>query len=835
MKRLLLLSVLFCTAAAFAESRPRMLLNYGEGILQTASTPGSYMGALGSFWNPAGWATMSRSEAVFTWNDRNEARKRLDNWGLLVGGHGIGASMHRTLIPTGEDFMRIDDYQLALAGGSRADNWGVSYGWSKGLGAGDLRQHYVTVGNIVRPYKYISVGCTGTLGLRNGRTQGQADLGLRPFNGSHRVTLFGDIAAHDKDNPTTMQWGAGLEVMPLDGIRIAGKISKLHPDEPASWFTVGVGFTLDATSLHVIPHYDKDSERQFTSYAIRVGRVEPSIQAKKLIEKDQRIVALGMRGALTYRKAKWLESDRHSLYEMLQLVDEAKADRSIGGIALNLSGFSSTLELAWELTEKLKEFRADGKEVYMFVDRPGMVQTYLMTQADYVWMDPLGDIDMFGWVMGRTYHKGMFEKLGLGVEEWRYFEYKSAFESYARKDMSEKDREQRQTLLDAFHAEWKRAITENMGISSDSIELALDSLGIVTAHEAERFGFVDTLGRWDDAEELIEFARGSKSSFIEREDLAEDDQSDPYWGEYPRVAVVYALGECAMDTGIRARYTSRLLKRLAEDEDIEAVVLRVDSPGGDGMASDWVADGMREVSKEKPMVVSQGRLAASGGYWLSSPGDRVFTSPFTITGSIGVIAGWVWNEGLTDKTGLTYDKVQVGRHADLGSGVTLPILNLEVPNRTVTEEERVRIEKMIRGHYDDFVGRVAEDRALPREDVEKVAQGRVWAGQAAIDRNLVDEIGGLEQSIAYAKQSAGFSKKEKVQVIEYPKQEWINFDRLFGQASPMSIIASRLGLLSKQAQPVEAEMDYSLHVIEQYAKFRGTPLFMLPPEDMFDE
>lgn len=835
MRRFIFLLVLLSAFQAIASSRPPMLLNYGEGILPTASTPGSYMGALGSYWNPAGWATMSRSEAVFTWDDRNSAPKRLDNWGILLGGNGVGASMRRTLVPNGLDYMHIDDYQLALAGGSRADNWGVSYGWSKGLGAGDVRQHYATIGNIMRPYKFVSIGSTWTLGLRNGRTQGQADLGLRPLRGSHRLTLFGDIAANDKDSPKTLQWGAGVEVTPIDGIRLAGKFSKLLADDPAPIFTLGIGFSLDATSVHIAPNYDKDSERQYTNFAIRVGKVEPSFPAKKWIEKDERVVALGMRGLLTYQKARWLEPDRHALLETLQLIDDAKQDRSIGGIALNLSGFAAPLELTWELAEKLKEFRASGKKVYMYTDRPAMIQTYLLTQADYAWIDPLGSIDMFGWVMARTYYKGMLEKLGLGVEEWRYFEYKSAFEAFARKDMSEKDREQRQALLDEFHSEWSRAIAEGCGLSADSLALAMDSLGVLTAHEAERFGLVDTVGRWDDAPELIEYYKGTKPRFVERHELDDEIQSDPHWGEYPKIAVVYAIGECAMDTGIRARYTSRLLKSLAKDRDIQAVVLRVDSPGGDGMASDWVADGMREVSAEKPMIVSQGRVAASGGYWLSSPGDRVFTSPFTITGSIGVIAGWVWNNGLTGKTGLTFDKVQIGRHADLGYGVVVPLLNVEIPDRPVTDEERQRVEKIIRGHYDDFVGRVAEDRALPREEVEAIAQGRVWSGQAALERNLVDEIGGIEQSILYAKDKAGIRKREKFKIVEYPKSSWINFDRLFASASPLAMIASRIGL-SKQSTQSVADIPYSLQVLRSYAEHPGEPLLLLPAEyDLGDE
>ncbi|MBK6764735.1 MAG: S49 family peptidase [bacterium] len=443
-----------------------------------------------------------------------------------------------------------------------------------------------------------------------------------------------------------------------------------------AWF----GFSL-TRQVFVAPHYDNDSERLYTNYALRVGEVEPSFPASKYIDREKQVVAVGMRGQLTYQKSRWFDPGRQSLFETLEWIETAKNDLAIGGIVLNMSGFNSSTELAWELTEKLKDLRRTGKKVYMYVDRPGMTQMYIMSQADYVWMDPVGDINIFGWVMGRTYYKGMFEKLGLGVEEWRYFEYKSAFESLARTNMSEKDREQRQALLDEFNAAWLKGISEGLGVNSDSVMLAVDSLGMVSAHEAYLFGLVDSLGRWDDAPELIEVWNGQRPEIIERQEMVESEFVDPRWGEYPKIALVYALGECALDTGIRGRYTSKLLRRLAKNKNIEAVVLRVDSPGGDGLASDWVAEQMRVVSDEKPMIVSQGRLAASGGYWISSPADRIFTSPFTITGSIGVIAGWIWNDGLTDKTGLTFDKVMVGKHADLGSGVILPLIGAEIPDR----------------------------------------------------------------------------------------------------------------------------------------------------------
>lgn len=825
------LMILICAATAFAGERDPLLLNYGRGILETSSTPGAYLGALGSYWNPAGWAAMSKEEAVFTWNDRSLSKKRLDNWGVLLGGHGFGASMRRTLVPDGNDVVRVDDYQLALAGGSRAEYWGLSYGWAKGPAASELRQSYLTVGNLFRPVKQISLGSTATFGLRNGRTQAQLDLGLRPLNGSHRLTLFGDIAAHDKDNFKTLQWGGGVEIVPFDGVRLAGKVSKLFPDDPAPWYTLGIGLSLDETGFNIVPNYDKDSERIQTTYAVRLGGVEPSLPADVLQVQRRQVVAAGMNGVLTHRTSRWFDPGRQSLLETLDWIERAKNDRLVEGIVLNLSGFRSNLELAWELTEKLREFRGTGKKVYMYVDRPGMVQLYLTSQADHVWMDPVGNLSMFGWVMGRTYHKGMLEKLGIGVEEWRYFEYKSAFESFARRDMSEKDREQRQALLDQFHTKWLKEMSSGRRLSEDTLTLAIDSMGIITGHEAYRFGLVDTLGRWDDASELIARWKGKKPQIVERHDLADREPCDPHWGEHPTIAVVYALGECDLDTGIRARYTSRLLRRLAKDDETKAVVLRVDSPGGDAMASDWVAEQMHKVSEKKPMVVSQGRLAASGGYWISAPADHIFTSPFTITGSIGVIGGWVWNDGLTDKTGLTFDKVSVGKHADLGSGVILPLIGAEIPDRPLSDEEHARTEKLIRGMYDDFVGKVAEERELKREDVESIAQGRVWAGLDALDRKLVDEVGGIEQAIDHAKSKAGIKAREKVKIVEYPRAELINWDRLFSPASPIGMLGYRLGLFTHPDAEAVDELPYDLRVIQSYVKAPGRPLLMLPPED----
>jgi len=160
------------------------------------------------------------------------------------------------------------------------------------------------------------------------------------------------------------------------------------------------------------------------------------------------------------------------------------------------------------------------------------------------------------------------------------------------------------------------------------------------------------------------------------------------WGELPRIAVVYALGECAMDSGIKARTLSKEVDALVEDSGIEAIVFRVDSPGGDAMASDLVAEALKKAKGKKPVIVTQGAVAASGGYWLSMYGDKIVAAPHTITGSIGVIGGWFYNAGLKEKLGMTTDRVQAGDHADIGFGMVLPFLGLGVPDRNLTEWER---------------------------------------------------------------------------------------------------------------------------------------------------
>ena len=292
---------------------------------------------------------------------------------------------------------------------------------------------------------------------------------------------------------------------------------------------------------------------------------------------------------------------------------------------------------------------------------------------------------------------------------------------------------------------------------------------------------------------------------------------DNRWGEPPHIAVIYALGACAMDEGIKARSLVNDVEAAGNDPKIKAIVLRVDSPGGDGMASDYIAEAVKKAKKNKPVIVSQGYVAGSGGYWLSMYGDTIVAAPGTITGSIGVIGGWMYNKELKEKLGMSTDLVKAGTHADLGFGLRLPFLGLGLPDRNLTDLERSKAEHSIRTMYKEFVGKVAAGRKTSPEKIEEVAQGRVYSGEEGKRLGLVDVIGGLEDAIRIARQRAGISPDVQVTIVEMPKPGLIDFSRLMPRF---------FGI----------EQTFAEDPLIEHLKFRlennGRPLPLLPLEQM---
>lgn len=751
-------------AQSWAQGSSR-ISSYYSNVDFLLSTPGAEGSAIGGFVNPAVYRMMPGPELQFFWSDDRAKLNSLKNWGLFTGVPRVGFGLvRRTMIVpvTGDQNteMGVTDYRIALAEGTESMSFGLGYGWSKGYPDTSPRDEIFQMGTLLRPSPYASIGITGAIGLGSSSRKCVLDVALRPLR-HPMVTLFGDAEIGERDRPGDAHWGAGAVFELLPGLRLVGK----YLDTEA--FTLGLSFSFGGLNLSSAPHYDDEKHLGYTTYGIRVGDPRRNI-FDQYFRKKSRYLSMELKGTVAYRKYRFFDDETHTLSGILFDLEHAIDDPRVAGVALNLSGMSVPRVMAWEIREKLKAVRGAGKGVVIFIDRAGMKEYHLASVAHRIVMDPEGMIILPGHLIGHTYLRGTLDKLGLGVDEWRYFKYKSAFEVLSRESMSEADREQLQALVDDFYAVSRDDICASRDISPKEFATWVDSMALFLADSALTYGLVDTLARWDSREDIVASLEGRGKKMVDRDRLAASEFPSPDWGEKPRVAIVYGLGGCEMDRGIKARQLERIFHKVELDERVKAVVFRVDSPGGDGLASDVVAEALRKCATEKPVIVSQGNVAASGGYWISMYGDTIVAAPGTVTGSIGVIGGWVWNKDFGSKIGLKYDHVQAGDHADFDGGITLPFLRFSVPDRNLTPWERQQVEAAIKAMYRGFVAKVSIGRGLTEERVDAVGQGRVWSGLDGLENGLVDVIGGLDTAVSLAKAAAGIPAERKVKIVEMP-------------------------------------------------------------------
>ena len=715
------------------------------------TSPASSATGLHGYLNPALAGHIQGPETVFVWSDRRVKRQGSNQWGLFTGFPHLGLGLVHRRLP-GRD---LTDYNLAVAGGERSGSFGVAYGWSSGSARRNGRQNRISIGTLLRPSRQVSLGIT-VVSTLDGAREGVADLALRPAFG-RRLTLFAEAASANKQGGGGEYWSGGASFEVADGILLTGRFF----DNRTVSLGIELGFSRSAFSTQ--SRLDGD-RREFNTYSTRIGPRRASALTRYR-QQDPKYLELLFDTPTVHRRFPLFDRSQ-TLLDLLQLIDRSRTDDSIQGLALNLSGLRISFAMSWELREALREFKAGGKRVIVYIDRTNLVGYHLASVADRIYMDPVGMLSLEGFVAGQTYFAGSLEKLGLGFDEWRFFKYKSAMEALSRREMSDADREQWTELIEDFYELVRGEISAERSLQPSEFDRLVDETTIFLAEDALSSGLVDSLGRWDDLEAVVRDLEGGKGSVARSYEPIHDTD----WGAKPRVAVVYALGICAMDSGIRARTLAKVLESIKDDKTIDAVVLRVDSPGGDGLASDLVASAVSRCRKKKPVIVSQGSVAASGGYWLSMNADSIVAAPNTATGSIGIIGGWIYDLEFKQRLGLTTDHVKVGAHADLPFGATLPLLGLTLPDRNLDRGEKETMERVMRSLYGDFVGKVAKGRGLSTEKVEESAQGRVWSGKRALERGLVDELGGLHLAIRIAEAKAGIPAETDVELVEYPRQ-----------------------------------------------------------------
>ena len=773
---------------------------YSRSSFLLAPASAFQYGLLG-YANPAVPAFVSKFEAQFRWNQLTTADSPLNRWGIFTASRGFGFQLLREKVGTGW----ISNYATSMAIQKGAWAAGVGFQWSRAAAGIPRYDRLLSVGAIFRPNRFLSVGTSGHFSLDHDSREGVLDVGVRPL-GSPLFTLFGGVAVQNHRPFSESQWSVGAALRILPGVYTVGRY---FDDKTA---TAGLTFNLGHLGASGQAHLSSKKELASQDYTVRLGGLLENVFSGR-VQKKTRYVAFWPKGSVVYHTYRFGDKSEHEFFGLLKNIKNSAADPRVSALVLNLSSVDIQSEHAWEIREALKKAREKGKKIIVFMENAGISQYHLASVADWVVMDPLGSLSLDGFVMGRTFYKGTLEKLGVGFDELRFFKYKSAVEVFSRKSMSEADRAQRQAYVDDWYNLVKTDICQSRKFAPTNFDRMVNKNFIFMADSAQKAGLVDTLARWTAIDDVVKALLKKKLKPLKTKRLIPNELITNDWGEKPKIALVYALGSCAMDNGIRARWLEKVFKKLEKVKSVKAVVFRVDSPGGDGMASDLVAEAMKSCAKKKPVIVSQGQVAGSGGYWISMYGDTIVAGPNTITGSIGVIAGWIYDKGFSGKIGFTADHVKRGEHADAGFGISVPFLGT-LPERDLTKDERATARYFMKSAYEIFVKKVAAGRSLPVDSVKQIAQGHFYSGIEGKKIGLVDVIGGLQTAIQIAKKKAGLKPTEKVDIVEIPK-----YKGLFKSPVP-----------SLPFVGVRASDDPNWQYIKMVSQLPGKPLFLMPPE-----
>ncbi|MDR1054945.1 MAG: signal peptide peptidase SppA [Prevotellaceae bacterium] len=491
------------------------------------------------------------------------------------------------------------------------------------------------------------------------------------------------------------------------------------------------------------------------------------------------------------------------LNDILKSIDRAKHDSYIKGIYLDLNDVMAQPATAEEIRRAIASFRESGKFVISYADYYSQLGYYLATAADKIYLNPFGDFGLYGMRSEIMFYKNLLEKLGIDMQILRHGKFKSAVEPFMLDKMSPENREQIMAFMGSIWDHILQTISLARGISIDELNRIADKLELSTADNAKAKGFVDDLMYKDEIiAELCKYTEKKSEKDLNIIGISEYKRAPDKMAKYSKnkIAVIYAEGEITQgegSSGIKSDETSRAIRTARNDSSVKAIVFRVNSPGGDALASEVIARELELAKQSKPVVVSMGNLAASGGYWISTPGDIIFANHTTITGSIGVF-GQVPNiqKGLKEIVGITIDVAKTNAHADM--------MTIYRPLEPVEKEHILRT---IENIYDKFISKVSGFRGIPKDSVDNIGQGRVWSGDNASALGLVDRFGGLNDAISHAVMLSGVSEYK---IMELPQTK-STFDQL------MDIMSTKIkGQFNKgEIERTFERYNYILKVLER--------------------
>lgn len=797
-KTLVLAAAIACTAApAHAEG-----WRHGSATVPLPFSPSSATDdALVMFANPAGLGLVPDLQFVYLHDELGGSFGRGDAAALQLGGLGFGMQYVRP------DAAAIGDYvkytvPLGIPLGEHAAV-GVGLDVIDPVGNGRGTVVAWSAGLLLRPVRVLSVGLVGEnlggpapYGVPLGRVM-TLGIGLRPVG--EALTLATDLRFVDDGRKPPADFY--VKVVPVRGFSLFARVS-----EDAS-YAVGAGVDFTHVGFAVTPSVDDRGNYAGISYMARLsaGAYEPVVDVKNQVAVIAINKTLHRKGALEFDP---FGLRARTALDVVADIEEASHDRSVAAILLRIEENPLTLAQADEIARALDAYREKGGKVYAHFDTAANVEYLLAASADAVFAGPGGHLLVGGLKGDLLFLKGLLEKIDVTVQTARVGKFKSFPEMLLRDSASPESLEQLRALVADFQEEFVARIARARKLPAKEVEALLDK-GFLTPEEARDARLVDAVLHEADLEAELERRVGRGVTL--RDDPFDAEPRPVAWQTPARLAVLKIEGGIVQGEGspgiIGGGTTGNTeiceaARALADDTGVRAVVVRIDSGGGSGTASEIIWRCLRDLRARKPVVVSMGGAAASGGYYTAVPADYIFADPFTVTGSIGVFALKLNISGLARKIGITHQTVKLSKGADAAGAW-----------RDLDEQELKRLQSFADGFYAQFKLRVAEGRKLSLDDVEKVAQGRVWSGKAALAAKLVDGLGGFRDALRKAKVLAGLDPDRRVAIEVHPERPSVFATigrRMLLYADPIGALKAELR--AGGAPDLRAELPYELEI-----------------------
>ncbi|MCK4577124.1 signal peptide peptidase SppA [candidate division WOR-3 bacterium] len=740
MKRLLFAVLLICSMSTF-------LFSY-ESVAVSDN-------ALSTILNPAGLGFKRSFEGYLI--SPFDTSGILDEASLFLRAGNIGFTSQFY----GEE-KNYNSFTISL-GSSLSKNFyiGSGYRWFTKI----KRSSEWDIGLLYRPLNLLSIGITG----KNINSPGELypeyifGLGVRPFGNRFTISLDASL-----NKTETVDYGdefnltVGAKFEPIKGFIFKGHYSENN---------IGAGFGINLSNFGIESYANFNEEDEFVQ-GYTISHFSADRYRTVLKSSKKYWLEMSLKGPIIeeQRKTGIFGGKHPTLKEILDIIDKISNDTEIEGIYLEIAGPQCGFAKKQEIRKALAECKRKGKKILCYSQSMGNSDYYLASVADSIFMPPLGFLGLSGIYSEIPFIKGTLDKIGIEPELEQIGEYKSAADIITKDSMTTAHREVTNAILDDLFSQLTIAISEARGIEVTRVKNIIDEASLTT-NKALDNGLIDELLYEDEVRER--FKKGKVEvvplkKYMSKKEYVYDWQPEPK----DKIAIIYATGNIVSGKNGKNLFAGDLMgsetivnsiRSASKDKNIKAIILRIDSGGGSGLASDMIWREIKKTTEEKdskPFIVSMSDVAGSGGYYIACEADIILAEEGTITGSIGVISGKFNLKKLYDKIGLRFETIEKGKHAAMFS--------LAKP---FSEEEKELIKKETREFYEDFIRKVAEGRNLSITKVDSVGRGRIWTGNQAKDIGLIDEIGGLREALKLAKEKAGISEDIEVGIEIYPKYQ----------------------------------------------------------------